>query len=68
MHSSFKEHIDQLLLYLSQYTTTLYPHPLVAVNILRSHKCALILNVPKLIWFKIDLMMAESKHDVILVI
>jgi len=35
----------------------LYSYPLTHVNILGSQKCALQPNVPKLIWFKIDLMM-----------
>ena len=38
-------------------TITLYPSSLIAVNILGSQKCALLRNVPKRIWFKIDLMM-----------
>jgi hypothetical protein len=32
-------------------------HPLTVVNILGSRKCALLLYVPKLIWFKIGVMM-----------
>ena len=35
----------------------LFAYPLSVVNILGSQKCALLLNVPKLIWFKIGLMM-----------
>jgi hypothetical protein len=40
----------------------LYLYPLIFVNILGSQKCALLLNVPKLIWFKIDLMMTLGRN------